>query len=107
MRLFKQALAVLGSIVVVAIIMAFVAPKAVHAVVAAAVQVMNTSANPVPTYDSGTRFQADVCFISGAVSTASAFCGPNNSASFGVPLVTSAGATVKRLVVEDVSGYCS
>ena len=70
MRLLKQALAILGSVVVVAMVVALSAPKAVHAVVAAAVNVMNTSANPVPTYDAGVRFQADVCEASGAISSA-------------------------------------
>lgn len=107
MNRLKQALAALGSLVLVAMIVTLIAPKTVHAVVAAAVQIMNTSANPVPTYDSGTRFQADVCDESGPVSTAYGFCGPNTGISFVVPTVTSSGATVKRLIVDDVSGYCS
>lgn len=108
MRLLKQALAVLGAFMVVAVIMALVAPKAVHAVVAAAVQVMNTSANPAATYDSGgTRFQADVCHTNGPVSVASGYCGAVTSASFVVPTTTAAGATVKRLMVDNVSGLCS
>jgi hypothetical protein len=108
MRLLKPALAALGSLVVVAIVMALVAPKAVHAVVAAAVEVMNTSANPAATYDSGgTRFQADVCYTNGPVSVASGYCGGVNSATFVVPTLTAAGATVKRLLVDNVSGFCS
>ena len=107
MRLLKQALAILGSVVVVAMIGALVAPKAVHAVVAAAVNVVNTSANPVPTYDAGTRFQADACTSSGATSAATSFCGLNTSATFTVPATTASGAIVKRLVVDDVSGGCS
>jgi hypothetical protein len=107
MRLLKQALGVLGAVTLVAIIVTLIAPKAVHAVVAAAVDVMNTSANPVPTYDSGTRFQADLCVASGAISVASDYCSLNTGTTFVVPTVTSSGATVKRLIVDDVSGLCS
>jgi hypothetical protein len=108
MRLLKQALAFLGAMVVVAMIAALVAPKAVHAVVAALVQVVNTANNPVATYDSGgTRFQADACFASGAVSVAADYCGTVTSAQFVVPTVTAGGATVKRLMVDNVSGFCA
>lgn len=49
MRLLKQALAVLGSVVVIAIIAALVTPKTAHAIIATAVQVVNTPSQPVPT----------------------------------------------------------
>jgi hypothetical protein len=108
MKFLKQALTFLGSIVALAAIAALVAPKAVHAVVAAAVQVVNTSLNPVATYDSGgTRFQADVCYTAGPVSVASAYCGAINSPSFVVPTTTAAGLTVKRLVVDYAGGFCA
>jgi hypothetical protein len=107
MRLVKQALAVLGSVVVVATIVTLLAPKTVHAIVATAVEVMNTSANPVPTYDSGTRFQADVCNASGPVSVAAGYCGSTTSKTFVVPSFTSSGATVKRLFVDNVAGFCA
>jgi hypothetical protein len=48
MRLLKQAMAVLGTVVVIAAVVALVTPKTAHAIVATAVQVVNTSANPVP-----------------------------------------------------------
>jgi hypothetical protein len=48
MRLLKQALTVLGTVVVIAIIAALVTPQTAHAIIATAVQVVNTSANPVP-----------------------------------------------------------
>jgi len=107
MRLLKQALAVLGAIAVVAITLALVAPKTVHAVAAALVEVINTSANPVPTYDSGTRFETDVCLATGPISTALNSCGSNTSRTFVVPSVTSGGAAVKRLIVDNVAGLCS
>ena len=107
MKLLKQALGVLGALAAVAAVTALVMPKAVHAVAAALVEVTNTSANPVPMYDSATRFQADVCHAFGSVSAAVNFCGSNTSSSFVVPSVTSGGAAVKRLVVDNVGGVCS
>ena len=110
MRLLKQALGalgVLGALVAVAAVTALVMPKAVHAVAAALVEVTNTSTNPVPTYDSSTRFQADLCHSFGSVAAASNYCGTNTSSSFVVPSITSGGAAVKRLVVDNVAGLCS
>jgi len=97
----------LGGIVLGALLLALAEPKAAHAVVSALVTVGNTSANPVPTFDSGDRFQADVCSASGPVTAATSFCGTNSSANFLVPTSTASGATVKRLIVDNVSGICS
>jgi hypothetical protein len=60
MRMLKQALTVLGAVVVVAMIVALVTPKAVHAIVATAVNVVNTSANPVPTVATDDRAKTAV-----------------------------------------------
>ena len=49
MKLLKQAMAVLGTVVVIAVIAALVTPKTAHALVATMVQVVNTSTSPVPT----------------------------------------------------------
>jgi hypothetical protein len=51
MRLLKQAVGVLGTLVVVVVIAALVMPKAAHGIVATLVQVVNTPANPVPNRD--------------------------------------------------------
>ena len=107
MNFAKRVLMFVGFAVLVAASLSVLAPKATHALVATLVQVTNTSADPVPTYDSGTRFQADVCDASGSVSVASNYCGLNTSKTFVVPTVTSSGATVKRLIVDNVSGFCS
>jgi hypothetical protein len=48
MRLLKQAMGVLATLVVVLVIAALVMPKAAHGIAATLVQVVNTSANPVP-----------------------------------------------------------
>ena len=83
-------------------------PRVVHAITAALVQVVNTSANPVPVTDAGSRFQAAVCNITGAIANAvtPAFCVGGQS-TFVVPTTTSTGATVKQLIVDQVSGFCS
>ncbi len=81
-------------------------PRTVHAITAALVQVVNTSANPVPIAESALRFQAYVCNAGGAVSTASGYCLPTPN-TFTVPSVASTGATVKRLVIDHVSGFCA
>jgi hypothetical protein len=87
---------------------AIFAPRAVHAITATLVQVVNTSANPVPTAESAVRFQASMCFVNGPASTAYNICPPpTNARNFTVPTVTSTGAVVKRLVVDNVSGTCS
>jgi hypothetical protein len=51
MKYAKSILMGTGSVVLAGLILTLVAPKAVHAVVATAVQVMNTSATPVPNRD--------------------------------------------------------
>ena len=107
MRLLKQALGVLGALVVLAVIVELVAPKKARAMQEMLVQITNTGAHPVPTQDSATRFQADICQVSGPVSTAANYCGGNTGGTFEVPTVTSDGAAVKRLIVDNVSGTCS
>jgi hypothetical protein len=56
MKLLKQAMAVLGTVVVIAALVAVVTPKAVHAVVATFVQVVNTPSQPVPIKDVQSQF---------------------------------------------------
>ena len=51
MKYAKSILMGIGSVVLAGLIMTLLVPKAVHAVVATAVQVMNTSATPVPNKD--------------------------------------------------------
>ena len=49
MKLLKQAMAVLGTVVVIAVIVVLVTPKTAHALVATLVQVENTPTTAVPT----------------------------------------------------------
>lgn len=60
---FKRILLAIGTIGAVAMLLALAAPKATHALVAALVQVTNTSSNPVPVTEVGglQPFQAE-CF---------------------------------------------
>jgi hypothetical protein len=51
MNLAKKVATFLGFVVLAAILISVLAPKATHALVATLVQVANTSANPVPTSD--------------------------------------------------------
>ena len=51
MKYAKSILMGIGSVVLAGLILTLLAPKAVHAVVATAVQVMNTAATPVPNRD--------------------------------------------------------
>jgi hypothetical protein len=51
MQLLKRGLMAAGALALAAMLLNIVAPKAAHAIVATAVQVMNTSATPVPNRD--------------------------------------------------------
>jgi hypothetical protein len=103
MNFAKRLLMVAGAVAVAGILGALVAPKAAHGIVATLVQVVNTSANPVPTVMSGTPFEAALCHAFGP--TVGTSCGAEAS-DFVVPSMTSTGVSVKRLVVENVSGLC-
>jgi len=102
----KRYLLIVLTFAIVATIFTVFGPRTVHAITAALVQVVNTSANPVPIAESALRFQAYVCDVSGTVSTASGYCAPTPN-TFTVPSVASTGAPVKRLVLTNVSGFCA
>lgn len=96
MRMLKQAVGVLGTLVVVIVIAALVSPKTAHAIIATAVQVVNTSANSVPTSDAGAAHEP---FEFKMIST--------HIASFTTPSTTADGRAVQRLVIEEVTAHCS
>jgi hypothetical protein len=104
MNIIRKAVTTLGGIFLAALLIAALAPKTARGIAAALVQVTNTSSNPVPTVMSGTPFEAATCHSFGA--TQGALCGAQSS-DFVVPSITAAGAPVKRLVVEHVSGICT
>lgn len=106
MNFMKRVLMVAGATALAGVFALMVAPKAAHGVVAALVQVVNTSANPVPNLDVNTPaeepLQAILCFDSGNGECA-ALPLPN---FFVVPTTTTDGLSVKRAVIENLSGNC-
>jgi hypothetical protein len=111
MRLLKQAMAVLGAVVVIAVIVVLVTPKTAHAVIATLVQVVNTSAQPVPILNASAAnepFFASLCKVAGTgIVFSPNFC-PPHPGSFQVPQTTPDGAaSVKRLVIEFVTAQCA
>jgi hypothetical protein len=115
MNLLRRIVVGIAGVVIVALALELVAPKAVHAVVATLVQVENTSANPV-SVTNGTDvaeqpFATSICkdTASGAICAAAATevgVSATPPATFTVPTTDSAGNTVKMLVIKFVSGTC-
>src|SRR5579863_6448004 len=106
MRLIKRLLMGFGAVALVGTLLTLVAPKAVHAAVAALVEVANTSANPVPNADVNAPgeepFQTLMCNAVGSMSCS----GSEQPSIFSVPTTTSDGLSIKRLVIEYVSVSC-
>jgi hypothetical protein len=105
MKILQRFLLTLGTILLLALSLQLVAPKAVHAVVSTLVTVANTAANPVASRNVDNPatypFSANLCIaINGGV------CDPSLSQVFVVPANTSTGVAVKRLVLQGVSGDC-
>jgi hypothetical protein len=105
MNLMRKAATALGGIFLAALLVAALAPKATRGIAAALVQVTNTTANPVPTVsvDDPANFPY-AAFLCGGME---GFCSSDFSDSVTVPLVTTTGVPVKRLVIEDVNGQCT
>jgi hypothetical protein len=82
-------------------ILMLAAPRAAHAIAATLVQVTNTPANPVNVLDAGNP--ANEPFEWEAVSTLQ----PYNYSTFTIPSTTADGRTVQRLVIEEVTAWCS
>lgn len=102
MRLLRQALTAFGGVAVIAAIIVLATPKVARAV-AALVQIANTSATAIPTSDLGPSnepFWVPLCSSTIPGSTCS------ESTNFTVPSMTVDGKTVKRLVIEQVTGTC-
>jgi hypothetical protein len=101
MKLLKQALAVLGSVVVIAIIAALVTPKTAHALVATAVEVVNTASQPVPTQPVHARQAVYLACQLTVTSTTAGACTLNDNTTHS-PYTVPLG---KRLVFDSVTGY--
>jgi hypothetical protein len=105
MKILHRTLTSLGGILLAALLITALAPKAARGVAAALVQVTNTASSAVPTEVGPGNFPfvaAGVC----AEAFANSGCG-NGQGGFTVPATTSTGAAVKRLVIEDVSASCN
>jgi hypothetical protein len=100
MNLVRKTATTLGGIFFAVLLIAALAPKAARGVAAALVQVTNTSANPVPTVSSDANFP----YVNQICGTLTACDLPS---SFQVPLMTTTGVSVKRLVIEDVDVNCA
>src|ERR1700683_3713602 len=104
MNFLRKVVTSLGTITLAALLLAALAPKATRGVAAALVQVTNTASNAVPTEDGPGNFPFGAALCEGVASNPTR-CG-NAVSGFLVPLTTSTGAAVKRLVIEDISAFC-
>jgi hypothetical protein len=104
MKILQRFLMGLGTVLLLALSLQLVAPKAVHAVVSTLVTVANTATNPVASRNVDNPatypFSANLCI------NVNSFCDPSLSQVFVVPAATSTGVQVKRLVLQGVSGDC-
>ncbi len=107
MKIMKRLLMGIGATALVALLLTLITPKAAHAVVAALVEVANTSTNPVPNADVNAPgeepFQTQICETLGSFPGACS----GTPGDFTVPSTTSDGLSVKRLVVEQISAQCA
>jgi len=105
MRFLKHLFLSVGAVALAGVLLTLVAPKAVHAAVAALVEIANTPANPVPNADVNAPgeepFQTELCAAIGGSG-----CDTFVPATFVVPTTTSDGLNVKRLVIEAVGATC-
>jgi hypothetical protein len=99
MKLLKQAMAVLGTVVVIAAVVALVTPKTAHAIVATAVQVVNTAASPIPVDSDG----RNVVHLSYYETMPAGTTYSAGTSGFGNPLSGYIVPAGKRLVIDSVS----
>jgi hypothetical protein len=103
MNILRRTLMAIGGMAVVSLVIALAAPKAAHALVATLVQVVNTTANPVPTSLTDALNSFDVenaCNFS-----LSSNGGSSGSDTCKIPAIYTVPAG-KIAVVETVSGRC-
>lgn len=95
MNLLRRVMMAVGSITVVALVMALVAPKATRAVVSTLVTVVNTAANPVLGQDVDNPARAPFAAECSA---------PGPASALATPACTILAPVGKRLVIENISG---
>lgn len=104
MNLVRKTATALSGIFFAVLLIAALVPKATRGVAASLVEVTNTASNAVPTEDGPGNFPfgATLC-----TENLNSVCGSVAKSGLLVPLTTTTGAAVKRLVVEDVSALCN
>jgi len=109
MKIAHKAVTTLGGIFLAALLIAALAPKATHGVVAALVQVANTASNPVLNRDidrsENEPFSTSLCYGNGGAFPC--YLGESQPSSFVVPSTTSDGSAVSELVIDYVDGSCA
>jgi hypothetical protein len=103
MNIIRKAISTFAGISLAVLLFAALVPEATRGVAAALVQVTNTASNAIPTEDGPGNFPfgASLC-----ADFEHSECG-SESPVLTVPLTTSTGLAVKRLVIEDVSLTCN
>jgi hypothetical protein len=96
MKFVKSILTGTGAVVLAGLILALLAPKAVHAVAATFVQVTNTAANPVVVQDVDSAGRQPFAVTSEA----------SQLPTVVLPALTSGGGAVQTVVIEFVSAQC-
>src|ERR1039457_1175895 len=111
MRFMKRLLVGIGAVALAGTLLTLVAPKAVHAAVAALVEVANTPANPVPNADVNAPgeepFQTQLCYSLLTFGGGPDPCIGGFPKFFTVPTTTSDGLSIKRLVVDHLAASCN
>jgi hypothetical protein len=110
MNFIRKVLTTLGGILLAALLIAALAPKATRGLAAAMVQIVNTPSNPVPYFDVNNPatepFDASLCASHNPQVFGDGFSCALGSSSFVVPTITPDGRAVTRAVIEQVSGNC-
>ena len=99
MNLIRKSVSTVGAIILGALVLAGIAPRAARGVAAALVQITNTSANPVPTVDNNAAFPWSITV---GVDNTNFF-----TADFIAPTTTPTGVPVQRAVVETTGVRCT
>lgn len=105
MNIIRKSLALLGSVALLALLLAALMPRAARGVAAALVQVTNTSANPVPTSATSSLVPF---FGHSCIEVVTTSCQVDNGAGEFVLTPTTApnGSPVKWVVIDQVAGNC-
>ena len=104
MNIVRRTVMAVGGITLVALVIALAVAKTAHALVATFVQVVNTTAQPVPTRDVDNP--AYEPFVRTLCAGVAANCGGTQGTSFTVPTTGVNSSPVRRLVIEYYSTLC-